>query len=405
MMGFMQKAGVSVMFDLNELAGRDCTQKGQKPWQPNSWCGDTPNRWDMQPLRHFLRYIKQSEMSGIVAFELGNELFRPLHLSHETAVSDIRALGPILKEIFGEASPPLYATGTNDCDGNDNSDIMEGLLATGKANGIPVGFSCHSYPGDMVKIDKHGLDLRTILLNSTWLRAVTTAQIAPCLKAWNNGPREAGLRFAITEASSHSGRSMPDSPDTTDFIQGFFSLAQFGQFARAGVDVLARWGIPGMLGLNKGGSGSGTSSTNVASDYFLYRLFRDLVGPGVLGVTGDEASGALVYAHCAGGERYGTNGSVAVFVSNPSDAAVTLNLSLPSIPRFEWKLTAPQGGLTSKTPVLNGDESHPLKVATDGAMPPMPGHFVGESGDERVAVQPRSQSFFVLTGAGAAACK
>jgi len=87
MLMFFKDAGVELMFDLNELTGRNCSQKGLKPWQPDEWCGDKPLVWDTKPLRAFLEAIRDEGLvsEGIMGFELGNELFRPPHLSHETA--------------------------------------------------------------------------------------------------------------------------------------------------------------------------------------------------------------------------------------------------------------------------------------------------------------------------------
>ena len=36
----------------------------------------------------------------------------------------------------------------------------------------------------------------------------------------------------------------PGAPTTRSFIHGFFSVAQLGQYAREGLALVARWGIP-----------------------------------------------------------------------------------------------------------------------------------------------------------------
>ena len=68
-----------------------------------------------------------------------------------------------------------------------------------------------------------------------------------------------------------------------------------------GVALLARWGIPQLLALDHGRAPAGTpwDPTSVAADLFLYVLYNRTVGRRVLDVSGDEASDALVYAHCA----------------------------------------------------------------------------------------------------------
>lgn len=48
----------------------------------------------------------------------------------------------------------------------------------------------------------------------------------------------------------------------------------------------------------------------MASDFFLYAIYNKTVGPGILAVTGDEASDVIVYSHCAPHSTYGANGTV-----------------------------------------------------------------------------------------------
>ena len=63
-----------------------------------------------------------------------------------------------------------------------------------------------------------------------------------------------GVQAAVTEAAAMCGFNAipPGAPTTSSFIHGFFSIAQLGQFAREGVALLARWGIPQLLGLELG---------------------------------------------------------------------------------------------------------------------------------------------------------
>lgn len=63
--------------------------------------------------------------------------------------------------------------------------------------------------------------------------------------------------------------------------------------------MLARWGIPQLLGLRNPPHGAPWDPSSVAADLFLYVLYNRTVGPRVLKVSGDENSDALVYAHCA----------------------------------------------------------------------------------------------------------
>jgi len=400
LLDFLSTANIRLLFDLNELSGRNCSQPGPKPWQPAEWCGDEPAAWDLKPMRALLQHVRDRGLEGVVGFELGNELFAPPHLSPATAAADVTRLAALFREVWtGDHPPRLYATGTNDCENRNNSDTMAALATMG----IDGGFSFHSYPGDMRGWwDKS--DLPSFLLNSSWLRSVTLAQTAPCLAAWNDGPRAKGLFTAVTEAAAISGGDFgPGDPTTASFVHGFFSIAQLGQYALSGVAMVARWGLPGLLALH---GAAKWKASDVASDLFLYVLYNATVGHGVLRVTGDDASDVLVYAHCAAADGFGANGSVTLLVANPSNRTVALRVSgLPSRPRLEYVLTAPNGDLAAHTPVLNGDTDSPLALGADGSLPPMLARFCGDDDcTEALSLPPRSQSFFVLLGARSAAC-
>jgi hypothetical protein len=237
------------------------------------------------------------------------------------------------------------------------------------------------------------------------------------LRAWNSGPRAAGVLAAVTEAAAMCGFNTipPGAPTTSSFIHGFFSIAQLGQFAREGIALLARWGIPQLLGLDYRSAAPGTpwDPSTVAADLFLYVLYNRTVGRRVLQVSGDEASDALVYAHCtAVGDHHlqSSNGSVTLMAANPSAVSVALSLSLPTLPRLEYVLTPPDHGedLASQTPVLNGNAARPLRLGPDGSLPPMPGKHYGAGAagaTEVITMPPRSWAFFVLLGAQYPYCR
>ena len=96
----------------------------------------------------------------------------------------------------------------------------------------------HSYPGN-AKSWWNKSKLETFLLNSSWLRHETLATVAPCLAAWNRGPRQAGLEMAVTETAAMCGvRDWPaDAPTPHSFIHCFFTVANLGQFALNGVSA------------------------------------------------------------------------------------------------------------------------------------------------------------------------
>jgi len=75
---FMAAANLSLLFDLNELHGRNChTPKPECPANPGcqAWCSGT---WDMSNVRSFLQALHDKELVGegspLYAFEVGNEL-------------------------------------------------------------------------------------------------------------------------------------------------------------------------------------------------------------------------------------------------------------------------------------------------------------------------------------------
>lgn len=143
---------------------------------------------------------------------------------------------------------------------------------------------------------------------------------------------------------------------------------------------------------------------DVASDYWLMVLHKRLVGGGVLTSSGDDASQALVYAHCGAAG----NGSTVIMAVNPSAQAVTLmignedEVAIPTTPRLEYVLTAPDGNLSSIAPLLNGDTL--LRINDDGSLPPLLPTWVPGFGSETITLPPRSQAFFVLVAAGTPAC-
>ena len=335
---FLEGAGVGLLFDLNVLVGRDCTQPepprhpgtagttgttgttggsggvGAGQGVPNEWCGDDPAPWNTSAVRVLLEHIHgYSNRSGaltpgrFVGFELGNELFAPKHITPQTAAGDIATAAGLLKSVWrpregaaGSAPPPaalatppprLFATGTNDCGHRNNSDTMAALLPA--KLGVRSGFSWHSYPGN-AQTSWNKSDLTSFLLNASWLRYEIVSRTAPCLRAWNSGPRAAGVQAAVTEAAAMCGyNTIPDGmPTTSSFIHGLFSVAQLRQFAREGVALLARWGIPQLLGLDGRRVTPGTpwDPSTVASDLFLYVLYNRTVAITII-ITAGRAAG------------------------------------------------------------------------------------------------------------------
>lgn len=430
LLNFLSDAGLQLMFDFNEITGRDCTLPGPKPWQPAQYCGDNPAPWNTTNLKMFLEHIRDlNRDADMVGFELGNELFQPPHLTQDTAALDIATFSQLVEEVWTPAnrtSPEIFAPGTNNCKQTNHSGIFEAV------DSYIQGFSFHNYPeGDGVDTDdetKH--DPETTVLNSTWLRygAVETPQL--CLDVWvDEGYKASGMKTAITETNANTGGG---------FGEGFFTVSILGQMAELGVSMVAHWSLTAIIkpGVGTNSDGDSIHTYTVDSDYFLNIFYAMTMGPEVLSVTGDEDSDVLVYAHCsAPSEEDNTvkskkgikkkiknkntdllqgQGSVTLMVANPSSEAVTLTVDYPSLPRLEYVLTAPDYDITSATPVLNGNTEEPLVLSSDGSLPPMNGRLCTEIGSEidnseeecseTITVPPMSQSFFVLQGAKVPAC-
>ena len=143
---------------------------------------------------------------------------------------------------------------------------------------------------------------------------------------------------------------------------------------------------------------------DASHDYCLLRAFRQLVGGAALAVAGDAGSGALVYAYCASAG----GGAVVLTAVNLRAEPLALDLAraaggaIAAAPRTEWVFTAPGGNFSSTTPLLNGG-GEPLRLAGDGTPPAMPGRAVPAGGGGLV-LPPFSQSFVLLSAAGAGAC-
>ena len=73
LLDFVSSAGVELLFDLNELIGRNCTEAGKRG--KGEWCGDAPSPWETRPVLALLQHIAGRNESGQavpIGFELGN---------------------------------------------------------------------------------------------------------------------------------------------------------------------------------------------------------------------------------------------------------------------------------------------------------------------------------------------
>lgn len=407
---FFKATGMRFLFDLNELYGRDCNTTNPGNGRPD-WC---VGAWDTSNVEAFLQWVHDeglyspSPSCPLIGFELGNELITHLDATNNTA--DILTLAGIIKRVWSDvpasAVPPFVAPSTDSCTDPGQLSIIDNTA------GQIAAFSYHAYPGQS-GVGNMALD--QILLNQTWLRQgiMTGSASSSCISRWNQtgGSKSKGTALWVTESSSSWAWDLP-APAQNAFIHSFFTIPELGQYAATGVGMVARWSF-------SEGSPFGTLVQNgtrwdASSDYFILLAYSETVGTDILAASGDDGSDALVYAACtaAGADGVRPSGSVTIYAVNVGAVPITLaptsasssSSPIPLTPRLEYVFTAPGGNLSSTTPVLNGNEAAPLRLAEDGTAPPMPGRAVPVGDPATVlTLPPYSAGFFVLLGAGAAA--
>jgi len=448
---FMTRSNLSLLFDLNELFGRNCNTTKPNCPSCNDWCGSPPAfpPWDMSNVRDFLQRLHDDKMAGgnnaLFGFELGNELAGHVDPAENTA--DILALSEMIHSIWSDVSeserPIFVAPSTDDCYDNygQTSQIMKNVSRAVDA------FSFHAYPaGD-------GHDLVSLLTNASWLRTgiLTGSNAQQCLDDWNNlGPKEDGMGLWVTEASSSwnwQGSTdppwPPGQPGQNSFMHGFFTLSELGTYAKLGVPVVARWAfaLGGSFGLLSYAP-SPIDRFDVAADFWVLLAQKRLMGEIVLGVSGDDVAGSnvLAFAQCTSpsaleNEHHDIsrmrqagsglrvrellsiqstgngNGSVTIMAVNVGTESSALSLlaagvgaNIATTPRLEYIFTAPGGDIGSLSSLLN-DDSTPLRVLPDGSLPSLTARYVDVGGATDLTLPPQSQAFFVLLNAGASACQ
>ena len=106
------------------------------------------------------------------------------------------------------------------------------------ASGRLAAFTFHAYPGGS-GAPPHPT-LPQLALNASWLRGgiMTGSEADNCI-AWWKGLVDggSGLGLAVTEASSSWNATLPPPAQDT-LVNGFFSLAEWGQYARTGVQFV-----------------------------------------------------------------------------------------------------------------------------------------------------------------------
>ncbi|EDQ89757.1 uncharacterized protein MONBRDRAFT_24839 [Monosiga brevicollis MX1] len=277
LLNFSVAANVELMFDLNELTGRDCHVDNTTHCE-----GD----WNTTNLETFLRYLKDEDLilPNFHGFELGNELTRSDHINMTVNIADNRRLRQLIETVWTDNAtrPKTFGPSTDICD-DTSAQFMDALTGT------VSGFTFHSYPN---------LDDSTApatLLNPAWLRTGimlndSHANSGECIVQWNAGPRQEGLQVYLTETNS----AYTNSEVLTTFVNGHWGHTAF--FALVTIDGGGR------------------------TDYFIALLFQELVGHGVLNTT-TSSDGVLAYAYCARGSA-----DVVLSLLNPGNYSANFTL-------------------------------------------------------------------------------
>eukprot|EP00041_Stephanoeca_diplocostata_P023548 m.580439 g.580439 ORF g.580439 m.580439 type:complete len:563 (+) comp22323_c0_seq3:70-1758(+) len=412
---FAKNVNFSLLFDLNELHGRNCH------FNDTVKCVGV---WNTTNMKQFLHYVHDnpSICPALIGFELGNELFT--HLDINTNIADIVELVNIVNAIWNgetaggsDTSMAVYGPSTDHC-----LDGQPFAFMNATRHQI-TGYTYHSYP------NRNNINAGN-LLNKTWLEQGIIqndlhAHSIECIRAWQKTGQTAGMKLWVTETNSaYAIDQSPQGPILNRFLNGFWYLNSLAQYAATdAVTMHGRWcmssgnafglvndtqTLPLQHHLLEGGSEvESTGTYAVSTDYYVAVLYKRLVGEKVLPVTISSwigGDGATVYAFC-GAVPHLPAGSVVYVITNPTTDEVHVQVSgEASGTRQEYILTAgnsPGGNSTlmhSPTVRLNGDILPLFPGDTD--FPPLdPRQYTTEDKQQAqqiVVMPPLSYGFVVL---------
>jgi len=216
-------------------------------------------------------------------------------------------------------------------------------------------FTFHNYVG-------YGLDpkLGEKLMSRKWLDAYWE-QAAPVIALAKSLQPGADLVVGETSAAWHSGRC-----GVTDVFNGCFWYANaLGRMARGGVQAVERHSF------NGGCYRMITQEMEPNPDYWLAKMFRDLMGEAVLDIRQVGASSLnlndnlLMFAHMSkrwpSGSLGNSTGHGATYMLVNIDPTETFELEMSgsvglSLPRYEYHFDGGVDGLQSSVVNVNGNE-------------------------------------------------
>lgn len=339
LVSFVSEVGWELVFDLNELHGRNCHFNG------TTHC---VGEWDTSNLRTFLTAIRDHNVGPIQAFELGNELTRSDHINMSTNIADHLVLLDLVKSIWPTNTPPVVGPSTDICD-ESFEQFLESMY--GRLEAVTY----HSYPGG------DGSGNATDLVDPQWLRNSIIledkhANSTECIRMFKNMQQsrpdtKPRTKLWLTETNySYNG-----VPVLRLFANGFFYLASLGQYAMSGVTLHSRWSL-----VSYGSFALIHPDMVVATDYWNVVLYHKTVGTRAFAAQ-NLAGDGLVYAYCSK-----NSSRVTLMALNPSNTSIEVAITgLPPFQvHYDYLLTAPS--LDSTEVSLNGNN---VSLGKNGQLP------------------------------------
>lgn len=408
LLDFARKTGLSLVFTLNIMNGRDATGQGA---------------FNASNAHALLAYTAKRHPSSVgwLAFELGNE--KEFILTAEDTADCFKQVRGIINQLWPQAAdrPRLVGPAMN-----PRPDWLTRFLIA-MPPGTVDAVSYHMYAGY-----GRSLDLPQLMVEPGWLDF--THQVMRV-------NRQALAQAADHQARTHAGGqsvSQAARPELwigetaaawasgtagvcDGFVSGFWWLDQLSQAAATGHGAMCRQCLVG-------GNYSLLDQLNGMApnpDYWSAWLWRQLVGTEVLALTqvmpymGDFQAATRGYLSCTrkGAPGYKAGAVTLVYINQDSqyeNRSITMTLEprlqgepgrgdqtyapFANLPRLEYVLTPTTGGILSRGINLNGQ---PLAVGEGSTLPALQ-PVEGQAPEFIVPAQ--SYGFAVYPEAAAAAC-
>ena len=359
--------------------------------------GDSPPKaaWNGTNARAALTFMK-AQGAPLFGLELGNEQNTIMTAVEQAAA--FRVLSGVLDDVYGSSSDRPVLLGP---DPHSFKDAGSALPVTVRyisdfveAAGDILAYATHH---EYIEIDYQNVVDPTFLdLTNTIAQAVvagvrnvsaTVGVVAGEIGPHNGGTYGPGGVVPNCAGNKVCGR----------FGSAIWYADSMSTKAAAGYALYCRQDVIGAdYGL--------INSTSLApsADYWLLVLWKRLVGPRVLAVSGlPPKATTRAYAFCAAPSATSTATLVLI---NLADASACVGLpagfAQPGAPLTQYSLTPGAGGVTSADTLLNGV---PLVVGADGQLPALAGKTVAQAGG--VTLPPLSVTLLTVPLAGGvAAC-